>query len=342
MKIFILILLVCSNSFANGFLGNPGKGVLVDDKVFLQDLYSLGIHENPHFGSEILPEFTHLPELGFAYPENLLARKLTDIETAVPGLGQYILASMKVYDWFLIKEDLKTITDDTDPVALPPGALLIQLANRRDASIRINENNWVKMDDANKTALIIHEAVYSFVTPRRLRYGNTEQPSEVAKEVTGRSFTSSFKTSNYAAQLRNDPRSHGLNIFGSSTPSRYELRFKMYFSDAEGVKYPQNDFQYLFKFNDSTKIMESMKIECEKVVAAGRNLNGAYTMRSTLSKYEKELQRVFYSVGDLRQMAVRFFPSSSSLYNKQLKTLNSAADCEGEVRNSLELSTPRL
>lgn len=336
MKLLVLVLLFCSNSFANGFLGNPGKGVLVQDKVFLQDLYSLGVHNNPYFGSETLSQFQELPDLGFSYPKELLSRKLSDIEAAVPGLGTCILESMKVYDWFIIKEDLKVITDDNDPVALPEGALLIQVANRRNASIRINEDAWTKLDDANKVALIIHEAVYSFVKPKPKGDGIWEQPAETVREFTGNSFTSSFKRSNYAAQLRDNPRNHGLNIYYIPAHAVDELKYQFLFSDAKGVRRPQKDHLDIFNnLNEKALINEQLKRKCEQVIADAKKLNGTYAIKTTITKYANELQRDYYNVGELRQLALRFFPASYSLYNQEPKVITSVIDCETEVSKAL-------
>ena len=192
MKIFLGLMFFSLNSFAGGggFVGNGGEGVDYRGRLYLRDLFSQNLHLQPFIGFQTDPGMT-MPELPFDYPKELLARKLADLNQAAPGVGDYVLATMKAYTWSLQDFALTPITDD-DPIALPEGATLVQLANRFRGVIRLHRASFERLDDANKTALLVHEAVYSLLFPRRAPDGSFFQSAYAAKEITGCFFNRSF------------------------------------------------------------------------------------------------------------------------------------------------------
>lgn len=194
MKYTCLLLLLFSNPsfvFANGFVGNGGEGVEYDGKVVVYDLFSFGVHKNPYFGAQSDPLFPALPspkELGFEYPKDLLQQKLTDLNRIAPGMGDYVLMTMNSYTWVLQDFPLTPIKRIDDPVILPTGARLTQIANRLGMTIRIHKDTWGRLDDANKVALIVHESIFSLVRPMPVQGGFQVQSSRTAREIVGGFF----------------------------------------------------------------------------------------------------------------------------------------------------------
>lgn len=196
---FILLLLALTSTpslvSANGFVGNAGDGLEFDGKIVVYDLFSFGVHKNPYFGVEKDPLFPSLPsykEMGFEYPKNLLQQKLTDLNSIAPGMGDYVLMAIKGYTWVLQDFPLTPIKRTDDPVILPAGSRLIQIANRLGMNIRIHKETWGRLDDANKVALIVHEAIFSLVRPMPVEGGYEVQPSRTAREIVGAFFEESL------------------------------------------------------------------------------------------------------------------------------------------------------
>lgn len=198
MKHICLLLFLVSNPaivFANGFVGNGGDGVEFEGQVVVYDLFSFGAHKNPYFGAEkdpLLPELPSYKEMGFEYPKDLLQQKLTDLNSIAPGMGDYVLMTMKSYTWVLQDFPLTPIKRTDDPVILPIGSRLIQIANRLGMTIRIHKDTWGRLDDANKVALIVHESIFSLVRPTFAEGGYEIQSSRTAREIVGGFFEESL------------------------------------------------------------------------------------------------------------------------------------------------------
>lgn len=147
------------SSWAEVFVGNAGDIIRTSKGTFLLDLYEAGIHENPFFGSSIDPNLPSPPrrsQLRLDFSNDLLNRKLTDMNTLAPGLGDYALAAIKMYDWIFE-------TDSAQRTA-PAGKLTVtRIAERSGGTIRINEALWRELDEKNRIALVIHEAVSSLL-----------------------------------------------------------------------------------------------------------------------------------------------------------------------------------
>ena len=204
MRILFLLILICTfnaKARANGFVGAGGDGVEIGGKIIVHDLFSLGIKEHPYFGNQIDPLLPELPPqsaMNFTFPRLLLRQKLTDLNRIAPGLGDFVLMSMRSYTWVLADFELKPILDPDDVVILPTGARLVQIANRLGLTIRIHRQRWIRLDDANKVALLIHEAIYSLVQPVPAPGGFAVQNARAAREITGAFFEESFFSRNPA------------------------------------------------------------------------------------------------------------------------------------------------
>ncbi|MGE3261020.1 MAG: hypothetical protein AB7K68_04495 [Bacteriovoracia bacterium] len=198
MKIWpAFLIFISSVAFAggSGFVGNGGDGVEIEGRLYVRDLVMLGIHESPFVGESTdprLPVFPTSRAMPFSFPRELLARKLTDLNRVAPGMGDFLLVSMKLYTWVLQDFPLTPINNPGDTVILPPGSKVVQIANRLGTTIRIHRESWNRLNDENKAALLIHEAVYSLVRPVREEGSKFFQPARTAQEITGAFFSSSF------------------------------------------------------------------------------------------------------------------------------------------------------
>jgi hypothetical protein len=178
---------------ASGYvIGNGGDGVFVKGRLVLRDLDESGVTE-PYFGDLIDPDIearmSALPidpsTLPFSW--QLLARKLTDLNRLSPDLGQFVLEAIRSYAWIALPASLALVPDPEYllDASIPP----VQIANRLDTTIRIASGAWRQLDDANRIALIIHEAVYSLLRPICERTSNTcFQSAHTARDLTGRFF----------------------------------------------------------------------------------------------------------------------------------------------------------
>lgn len=208
-RFFLLMALIPSLAFGaaeNGFVGHGGHGIARGNKLFVRDLVTHGVEEHPYFGGKTDPYYLEkLPAsaaLGFSYPRELLARKLTDLDAL--GLGQVLLLSLRSYQWLLVDEPLTPVTDADDPVELQPGEKLFQIGNRLGTTIRLQSEGWKQLDDANKAALMIHEMVFSLVrlSPINRNQRCLDQLPRTAREITGSFFTASFFQGNPAIQYQ--------------------------------------------------------------------------------------------------------------------------------------------
>lgn len=199
-KFISLVLLgtfaLSSSAFAGTFVGNGGEGVEIGQKIELRDLFSSGEVDHPYLGTDVDPtilrQINAVP-FGFDVPLKILAAQLSAINRSVPGLGDYLVSAIKVYSWTPISLPLQPVSDPDDPVRLPPGAQLVQIANRFQTNIRISDVCWRKMNDIQRVALILHEAVFSLLKPMCGQASNgCFQPDYIARELTADLFSKKF------------------------------------------------------------------------------------------------------------------------------------------------------
>ncbi|KYG61421.1 hypothetical protein AZI86_17050 [Bdellovibrio bacteriovorus] len=140
-------------------VGNNGDGVLVHDEIYLRDLYEMGIHKTPWFGSDVVPaiqsRWAQSPLFGtFATEAPLLVQKFSDAEKVTPGLGAVLISSLNRMK-FTFSSDEKIFVDNVEPG-------FVALAVRIYENVYINEKLWQKMASQQRVALLIHEGLYSF------------------------------------------------------------------------------------------------------------------------------------------------------------------------------------
>lgn len=195
----ILALLACGSAHAGFFVGNGGEGIEIDGKLYMLDLYTVGAHAHPYVGTRIDPHLPALPPnlLPSDLPRDLLQRKLTDINAAAPGLGDYLVAVIESYHWLVLASGMQPVTPDPqDPIIGLPDSQRIPLATRLQMNIYIDGSQWPRLDDNGKVALILHEAIYSLVKPVDDGSGNMRQPAYIVRAINGNFFTADYFTFN--------------------------------------------------------------------------------------------------------------------------------------------------
>lgn len=190
--LFFLFTLLCFSgpSFASIFVGNGGEGVVLEGQVYLRDLYDNHIHLDakvgPQINQEIQKRVKKSPVLKLGVSEDLLARKLTDLNYMSPRLGLYVLAAMDVYEWVFVDHQLAPIQGDGTPFS---EIEYIPLANRYLNTIRLQRQSWEKVPPVHRVALVIHEVLYSLMEPICSADGLCSQSAAYTRELVAWSFS---------------------------------------------------------------------------------------------------------------------------------------------------------
>jgi hypothetical protein len=191
----VLIGIVASlNAFAGDKEGNGGDALLINGKPYLLDLVEHGIEKSPYFDSKVaivsdVDQGVEKAFTSFSVPKQLLKEKLSELYATDEAAAIGIVGTMVMYDWSLVDTPLVDINDVNSPLEFP-AQNLVQLAVRLDRSISIRKDLWEKLDDANKTALLFHEALYALVLPQDDGSGKTKfQDSGLAREMVGELFS---------------------------------------------------------------------------------------------------------------------------------------------------------
>lgn len=179
-------------------VGNGGDGYLMIDsgKVYLRDLVEAGLEEDTVIPTDVDPyllktvQFIPIPDPSESL-RTKLARKLTEINKAHWGLGDYLLYTMKMYTWRFVSFPLEIIPTDGNIIAVPRSEF-VQIANRMNTTIRIQKDLWSKMSEENQLALLLHEAVYSLILPESDDTGKSFQSSVKTREIVGLLFSRDF------------------------------------------------------------------------------------------------------------------------------------------------------
>ena len=150
MRFVFLFLLLPLFAQAHTFIGNGGEGVEFQGSIYVRDLFAMEIHQSPYIGAKTDSRLPIFHSIQFNYPRELLARKLTDINQMAPGLGDFLMDALNIYSWTLEEFELRPITDTNDPIVLPPGAKLVQIANRLGNTIRIHRPSWERLTEIGR------------------------------------------------------------------------------------------------------------------------------------------------------------------------------------------------
>ena len=110
--------------------GNGGDGVVINEKVYLFDLYEYSVHENPYFDDQVEPDeliydmlynkFLNFKDTindnrkTYIYADfiELIAKKLTTLQKLDPLFSTTILTSIIHYNWVLSTQDVIDVKDD--------------------------------------------------------------------------------------------------------------------------------------------------------------------------------------------------------------------------------------
>lgn len=160
---------VAPSSYAQFYLGNRGEGVALEEKVYLRDLYVYDLHKNPFVGKDIhaqigerLRSFDRVP---LTPPQwSLLARKISDVERAAPCMGKVLTDALFQFAWSLDELPFPLV-DEREELRPVPSHMRVTVAARYLSMIHIYRPAWDKMPDEHKVALLIHELIYSLVSP---------------------------------------------------------------------------------------------------------------------------------------------------------------------------------
>lgn len=172
------------------YIGNGGEGVITENgDIVLRDLYDNGIHHAPYFGTQKDPTL----EINTAWlnqmqvSEDLVHRKLTDLNAYSPFLGNYVLMALEFYQWLFIDSDLTPVPNDGSPIANIDRR--IPLANRLHNIIRLHRPSWLKLSQENRVALIFHEVISGLLRPLCTRNFICDSRSSLARDIVAGIFT---------------------------------------------------------------------------------------------------------------------------------------------------------
>ena len=200
---FLICLLTLNAAHAapgGDVIGNGGDGVVIEGQLYLLDLVEFGNFKLPYFDPNsraessdlaVLKSISHLP-----VDHSLLARKIGEIRALSPLLADSLLQAIRMYTWRLVSYELVDVGDENTVVNLPR----TQIAIRSRKAIMIFENELLRLNDANRVALILHEMIYAMITPVKTRAASRleYQQSSVAREINSYLFTESLRSEGHA------------------------------------------------------------------------------------------------------------------------------------------------
>lgn len=172
------------------FIGNAGEGVVLPDgQILLRDLAEAGILR-PSFGDKIdeslsaaVERISMLPMLQIN--KSLLKRKLTDLNTISPKLGEILALSLAIYQWNFVRGDALRVNPE-DPLTAHDERR-VELATRLLGRISVNYDAFVKMNDVQRVALLIHEGLFSLLKVK-CNLSICSQSSPEARALVSRLF----------------------------------------------------------------------------------------------------------------------------------------------------------
>lgn len=211
-------------------VNNGGDAIGIGDRYYSFDLYEHGVERNPFFMNQVStdPKVTdHVNRaLPSSFPRDLLAKKLSELRKTEPIVAWALIETMRIYEWIILSSPLPEVDDLQDSLWGPNPPGLAQAALRQNRRIFISRPIWEKMDQANKAALVLHEAWYALTTPKRKDgVGPFMQDSRYARRLTGFLFTEDLEKKGFEWLL-----AHGDFISWGRNPE-----WPLFRSTAEGV-----------------------------------------------------------------------------------------------------------
>ena len=169
-----LIILLLASSFClakGGSAGSGGSVREIDGVYYLLDLVEQGNHLNPRIDKNStysihVEEIINQVGLSEAFGEDLqlLKLKLGELESSNPIIVHAILEAAQRYRWLFL-DDISLVSLGDEYSSLKGGN--IQIAIRKNSTIRIDQGIFEQLPSAHKVALFLHEIV-SALAPDKL------------------------------------------------------------------------------------------------------------------------------------------------------------------------------
>jgi hypothetical protein len=188
-------------AFAGNSVGNGGKGVRIENKVYLLDLVEAGVELTVGFNPNVQAKPDIVMRISKSlpakyFPVDLIAQKLTEIKQVDALLAEALILTINSFQWRIVNSKLLDIKDDDSSLNYDPQSL-VQIAIRKLRSIMIARDVLPLMDAENIAALVIHEACFALIQPN----DEGKQESVKAREVTGYLFSEEFVTTPHHEDL---------------------------------------------------------------------------------------------------------------------------------------------
>lgn len=171
-KILSILFMIPAIAFCTGHdQGSGGDGFRIGNKLYSLDLVEAGVQSQAYFDL-LLPVDPFLLErlqIKFAntdIPTLPLAQKLTEVYQMDPLLAYTLANAMEMHQWRFVDSALIDINDEQDSDLQLPKENLVQLASRKESRVSIDRSLWNELDEINKVALILHEALYAIAIPQ--------------------------------------------------------------------------------------------------------------------------------------------------------------------------------
>lgn len=192
----LLLLFSLHGAWAQGHgVGNGGDGFEIAGQVYMRDLLEAGLETTALAPADADSDFVkrmRLVPIWRPFASQKLAGVLERLERVSPGAGRYLLYAIRMHTWTFVNVPLRRISDNCDILSVPNGSF-VQIANRLDGTIRINEEAWSKMSDENQIALIVHEAIYSLIHPSNTAPGKCLRASVKTREIVSLLLSRDFE-----------------------------------------------------------------------------------------------------------------------------------------------------
>lgn len=210
-KIIILgIIFLSAGVYAKGGSGSHGgDGIIINKVPYVLDLVEFGAHlkgkaiqGDCKIQKALEENFTMQIEENV---RNEVLKKIYELctvsDSAATGIA--IASNALLFSW--VDLGLMNIKDEESPLNYDPKSI-VQLAAREGYSIFIDKNFWNVLDLRNKSALILHEIVYSLLkleeSTERLADGSSagwRQRSPQARKVVGSLYAGTLNSSSLVA-----------------------------------------------------------------------------------------------------------------------------------------------
>lgn len=181
--------------------GGGGSGVEINGKIFLLDLFQVDRHRNPYYSpikdlekAQII--FEQISSSGhylkFEPQAKLLAQKIAEIAEFDTVLAHALISAFKDLTWSFTESQLLPTKDIIENPLLNKN--LRPLAVRQAQNIYISQNDWLKMDTANQSALLLHEVLSSF--------SNEKAPPLRIRQLVGDLYSPEFYSKSYRLKMQ--------------------------------------------------------------------------------------------------------------------------------------------